>query len=467
MTKKTTIASLSAKVDSFVNIANSQFSTLRGQFGSFLGLSPDGKRDTYDIYNYPKSLSGDTGFRQMYQYSRRQGVANRITWGLSKRCWRDGFEIYDSSEEDAKQVLVDEVQMLKRAGFVKKIEQADILNRIGRFSVLFVGVPDGKDPSEPLDRTSLGSDWLDKLYFVAYPYDGAQISSQVSDPTDQRFGLPEKYTLQRSTSSSDTKDAEIKAITAHWTRVVHLNENALDSDIEGMGALEPVFNAILDIEKATGGSSEAYFRNARQKIAYEIDPQFANDVLTNEKSKKSFNTAAEKFTDDWQDHTMAAGAKVKSIVAPLADPLPTVKASLWTVSSYTGLPIRVLTGEGSGQLAGSEDQLAYDQIIMDRQNLVCSGWVSVALEVLERAGMIELPEDYEIRFPIKQASTEKEKAEIGNKKADTIQKLASAKSSAGGDGIDIVSAFAECGLKDVEVEDVDIDDIDESIDDVK
>ena len=453
MTKHATIKDLNIKVNKLAEFVSNQTSTLRRQVGSFLGISHDGKRDIYDIYGYPKTLDGCGGFSTMYKYSRRQGIANRIAWGVAKRCWRDGFDIYSGPEDDDKPVLVDETNALKKAKVVKKLESADVLNRIGRMSVLFVGVPDGKKPEEPLEPvSSLGPDWIDKLYFVAYPYDGIQIAGQVQDPTDPRYGLPEKYQLQRGQSMDSDKDTSVKSITAHWTRIVHLNENALDSDIEGMGQLEPVFNSILDIEKATGGAAEAYFRNARQKLAYEIDKEFANAALTDEATKKNFQDAAEKFTNEWQDHTMAAGATVKPVQVSHASPLDTVKVALWNISSSTGLPIRVLTGEGAGQLAGSEDQLAYNQIIKDRQNIVCTEWVNRVLEIISNAGMIDLPEDYEVRFPPQEAATEKEQAEINNKNADTLQKVTAAVSSVGGDAIDLQSALEVVGMSEIEID---------------
>jgi hypothetical protein len=453
VTKHATIKDLNIKVNKLAEFVSNQTSTIRGQIGSILGISHDGKRDLYDVYGYPKSLSGDTGFALMYKYSMRQGVASRVTRGVAKSCWRDGFEIYDGSGDDANLILEDEVLSLVKASAVKKLESVDILNRIGRFSVLYVGIPDGKQPEEPLQATNLGPDWLDKIYFVAYPYDGINISGQVQDPTDPRFGLPEYYQLQRGQSqSANSKDTSLNAITAHWSRCIHLNEGALESDIEGMGALEPIFNAILDIEKATGGSSEAYFRNSRQKLAYEIDKEFANAALKDEESKKKFQEAAERFTNEWQDHTMAAGATVKPVQVSHASPLDTVKVALWTVTSDTGIPVRKLTGEGSGQLAGSEDQLAYNQIIRDRQRVECSLWVCRLLEILYTAGMIDLPENYEVRFPQQEAATEKEQAEINNKNADTLQKVTSAVSSVGGDAIDLQSALEVVGMGEIEID---------------
>lgn len=449
---------------------NTQMSTMRAQasrVGAMLGLSHNGKRNLYTIYGYDDSLGGTGGFDKMYRYSRREGIANRITWGMAKSSWRDGFEIFTGPEKEAKQILQDEITALAKAGLHRKIERADILNRIGRFSVLFVGVPDGRDPKDEIGKVAGNPDAiLDKLYFVPYAYDGVEIHQQVSDATDPRFGLPELYQLQRISRGDTEKDRTASAIIVHWSRVIHLNENALDSDIEGMGALEPIFNRILDLDKTCGGSAEAYFRNAKGKIAYEIDPKFASTILTDTKAKEAFQEGAEKYTNEYQDHTVAAGATIKTLDTTHDSPLDTVKVLLWSISGYSGIPLRVLTGEGAGQLAGSEDQLAYNQLTKDRQHLVCTPWLVRLFDILQAAGMLSnLPKTYEIRFPVQEAATASQRAETGNKVADTILKLASAKTQPGGDGLDLKSAYAEVGLEGVKIEEPAIDDLENPDDD--
>lgn len=473
LTKHTTIASLNSKLDTVTRemaaLVNQQVSTMRRSMGTLLGLSHDGKRDIYDIYGYPKSLGGTGGFEEMYRYSRREGIANRLTWGVAKTCWRDGFDVYDSSKDKAKQILIDELNALKKAGLNKKIEAADILNRIGRMAVLFVGVPDGLEPDQPIGTVSGNPDAiLDKLYFVPYAYDGIEIDGQINNLSDPRYGLPEFYNLSRLGRGDTDKDTKVKSIKAHWSRIIHLNENALDSDIEGMGALEPIFNRILDLDKACGGSAEAYFRNAKGKIAFEIDPKFAASALNSTTGKNALQEGAEKFTNEYQDWIATSGGKVKGIDTPHDSPLDTVKVNLWTISGYSGYPLRILTGEGAGQLAGSEDQLAVNQITRDRQRGPCTGWLDRFFEILQAAGMLKnLPEGYEIRFPVQEAATELQKAENGSKKADTVLKLVQARTQPGGDGLDLKDAFAVCGLEDIKVDEPEIDDLENPDDDLE
>jgi hypothetical protein len=427
---------------------------LWGRTQALLGTSHDGKRDIYDIYGYPRDLGGEAGFLCMFQQSARQGIANRITHGMAGSCWRDGFEVRADPEDEESAQLDDALQVLNRAGLTQRLERADVLNRIGRFSVLLVGVPDGLELREPVGTVRGGPEQLKTVYFQPYAYDCVEVIQWETDNKNPRYGMPVLYTLSKATRRGNEKDnAPITTLTVHYSRIVHLAENALDSDLEGAGALEPIYNRIVDIDKATGGASEAYFRNARRIITTEIDKEFAAGLLSDPAQKASFDESVQKFTNEWQDHITAAGAKVGQLQSTHYSPLDTVKVALWEISGYTGIPIRILTGEGAGQLAGSEDQLAYNHIVADRQRLVCAGWAYAVLEVLQAAGLLKLDPQWSVVFPPQQASTEMQQAEVDARRATTLRDTLTACSSAAGGGVDVASALRAVGLSDVEVDD--------------
>lgn len=443
-------------------LANANATTLhfRDIMANMLGVSHEGKRSLYDVYGYPKRYSFING----YDAISREGIANRVVQGVAASCWRNGFAIKEGTPDDetAEIVLADEINLLNKKLIFSMFERADILNRIGRFSVLFVGVPDGLDLDQPIGKVQ--GDALKSIYFRAYAYDGIEISEYNTDENNERFGMPELYQLSVESRGQNDKEVKTKALVVHYTRVVHLAENLLDSNIEGIPAIQPIYNRILDIDKATGGAAEAYFRNSRGKIAFEIDPEFSTQIIDNPEAKAAFDEAGKAFTNDWQDQITAVGANVKSIVTPHADPASTVKTALWAISGYTGIPIRVLTGEGGGQLAGSEDRLAYNGLVSDRQDHTCSQWVIDLLEILESAGMITLPEQYFIEYPLDEPLTEFDKAELANKRADTLTKLTAAASSMGGDSINLKSALAAFNLDDIDVDEA--DDLDLDLEDV-
>lgn len=442
-------------------IANQQdtISTLRYQVQGLLGVSHDGERDLYDIYGYPKSLGGDGGYQLMRNAVRRIPLANRLTLGMARSCWRGGVEIYESKEEDAEELTNDDISNMLKTKLLAALEKADGLNRIGRFACLYIGVPDGLDPWMPLGKVQ-GDKW-DQVYFMPYAYDGIQISDQDKNPQSPRYGLPEMYTVQRQvTSESGSKDTQINALKVHWSRIVHLNEQGLESNVEGTGYLEPIFNQLLDIQKASGGASEAYLRNARRLIAMEVAPEFAQGM--DAASIQSFKDRSKKFTNRQEDQLIATGAKIHQMQSTHASPLDTVKVALWQIAGYSLHPLRVLTGEGSGQLAGNEDRLAMNAIIQDRQNVFCRGAFERVLEIFTNAGMISLPDGYEVRFPLQQAVTEMQEVDMISKKAQAFNAVASGLSGIGGDQFDGKSVMKEVGLTGIEIDNsFDVDVVDE------
>lgn len=438
------------RAESREHVANSTRALFERSINQLNGISHNGKRDIYQIYGYPQSLSGNTGFQSMYQLSRRMGVANRLTNGMPKSCWRDGFELFESAAEDSEKIFEDEIEALNKAGFNRAIEKADILNRIGRFSVLFVGIPDGLQPDEPVGTVS--PDKIDKIYFKPFAYDGIIISRQDNDPASPRFGKPLMYQVQRMGRGDTDKDINQKTLNVHWTRIIHLNENGLDSDVEGMGFLEPVYNRLLDFQKAVGGSAEAYFRNARRVMAAEMDPAFATSLFNNPAAKKDFDEATQSFVNEQKDFINLGGAKIHQLEASHASPLDTAKSILWEVSGYTGWALRILTGEGSGQLAGSEDQLAYNGLVSDRQNIFCSPLLVRLFEILQMAGMVkDLPKTYVPRFPLQTVVSETQEVISNDLRASALQKVAAAIQASGG-SIDAKSALEAVGLGDIKID---------------
>ena len=427
---------------------NTVVSTLSQRVSSALfGVSKGGKRDLNDIYGYTTSLS----FPQMYWMWRRGGLAFRVINSLARSCWRDKISILNDGDER----LVDELRILNKHGkLVKRLEQADILNRIGRFSVLFIGVPDGLPIDKPLGTARAAR--LKEVFFRAYAEDGVSIRSWNTDTASPRYGMPETYQLQIENRGDKDIETISKPIVVHWTRVVHLAEGSLDSDVEGISALEPIFNTLEDIVKTAGGSAEAYFRNARNRFSMETDPKYAHTFTTEE--KKQLEEEAMKFQNEWQDFIRAGGIQIKALNIPHASPMDTFMVLLKIISGSTGIPMRILTGEGGGQLAGNEDKESWNQLVQDRRDLWCTEWIERVLMVLTEAQMLDFQDDDEVSWGTPDVVSAKDKSEISAQKATALNGVATALSSPGLDGVMTVEdafslVFSEDELKGIDFQD--------------
>ena len=411
-----------SKLNQLVEGLTNSVSTLSRRFSrSLFGVSHDGLRDINTVYGY----NIDPDFADFYNAFRFQDIAAAVIKKPARSCWRETPALKVGEDK----IFEDELIVLDKLRIFDMLERADILNRIGRFSVLFVGVPDGLDPKDPLGRSNERS--LENLYFTPYAEDGITISKWENDPLSNRFGLPLQYTLQIMDRGDKRTTVQTLSRNVHWTRIVHLAEGALDSDVEGLSALSEVLNRLVDLNKTMGGSSEAYFRNARGKYAFKTDPEFKSTISPEDKAALIEEVNA--FTNNWQDIIRLSGIDAKVLNTPHASPEWTVKVSMQAIAGATGIPIRILTGEGAGQLAGNEDKLSYNQLITDRQNQLCSGWLLRTLQILAEANMIKpVPANAVVDWPVTEALNEKEKSEIRQNNADALNKASAALSPLGG-----------------------------------
>lgn len=373
------------------------------------GVSHNERRDLNEIFGYPVSIS----FQHYYDMYELSGVADRVISTMPEHCWRDGF--YVAKDEEPK--LSDEIRKLKKAGLFKALKRTDILARIGHFSVLFFGLPDGRKPEQEIGRVNPRD--INKIYFKPYSEEEVTVYDYDSDPASPRYGMPVYYQLTPQQDDDSDRILDIvKGRKVHYTRILHAAESTLTNQLVGRPVLKPIFRRLLDLDKVMGGSAEAYFRNARGKLALEAMPDF-DDTIT-DSQKDDLKTEAENFQHNWQDMMRLQGVTAKQLNTPHNDPMSTIKAAFLFISTYSHLPLRVLTGEGSGQLAGSEDRATLNQLTQDRQNEYCSGLAERALKILDACGVIQLPDDYDIEFPLSDPTTEKEAAEVQQIRANAL-----------------------------------------------
>jgi hypothetical protein len=422
--------------------------SFRDLLSQAFGISHKGARDVNEIYGYTTIRS----FKEYYEWYRLNDYANRIVTAYPKSCWRTGVTIKDNT---GKEVLKDEIAVLFRRKLFKQLENADVLNRIGSFSVLYVGLPDGLDTEEPV---GVCRD-LEGVYFSAFSEDGTIVAEYESDVLSPRCGMPKIYSLQKVARVNDTNSSIVEQtmpIRVHWTRVVHLAEGALDNGLIGLSCLSSVLNRLSDLNKSIGGSSEAYFRNARGKYAYKADKDFGGFKDSTEKA--AFDKASQAFTNNWKDHISLVGVDVKGIDTPHHDPEGTVKVALQALAGQTGIPLRILTGEGAGQLAGSEDKASYNQMVSDRQNLICEEWVERVFEILQLAGLLDYDMDYEIEWTPIEALSDTARATLAKDRSIAFKNTTEALASVVLDGnVDVEKVYKE--VLDLEIK-LDMDDED-------
>jgi len=423
--------------DKHLGLVFNLITTLRRKFsGLGHGISPDGKRNYNVLFGYGEDLS----FNDYFSMYRRGGIAHTVVEKIPKACWRD-LPILKEGENE---VLAKELKELKRRGYFKALEKADILNRIGNYSILVVGIPDGREADQPVGQ--IGKIGFKDIYFNAYDYDSTDIIEYEKEPSSLRYGLPVMYSIRTSARNASTsKVVFTKSFNVHWSRVVHLAEGALSNSLEGCSSLEAPWNSLIDKDKVRGSAAESYYRNSRQKLALEADKdaQLSQDTAALAELKEN----VENFQNGYEDVLRLDKMTANMLQPGIATPRDAFDIAIEDISGTTEIPVRLLTTRTAGNLTGTEDKASWNGLIMDRQEQDCTLWLLSGLGIMENAGILALPEDLEVFWPPRSALTVKEESEVIEKKAIAINLilLGLSKSAA----IEPESAFSEVGLNEV------------------
>lgn len=433
-------------------MVNSLQHTLR-RLGTSLnfGISPDGKRNYNTIFGYGEDLS----YADLFGMYERSAIGKAVISKVAKACWNEIPKITSNDTE----ILKEELEILNKMGFFRALERADILNRIGNFSVLLIGIPDGMDLNQPLGSANN----MEGMYFNPYNFDGIEILKWDDDPISKRFGLPVEYQLQTTSFGEKKKDIQTSSIIVHFSRIIHLAEGALDSSVEGSSSIKAIWNNLINTLKIVGGSGEAFFRNARQQLALEADKDAKLDPGSQELSNLKDNIEA--YGNGWEQVLRLQNMKAHNLQIQMISPRDSFDVNMEEISGETGIPIRVLTGKGGGQTTGSEDRASWNAVIFDRRSTECNNYLFQGLEIIQEAGLLELPDNAVIEWPPQASLNEKEQSEVNEHKASTFDKIITALAKPVGDEADIKMVLEAVGLEDIEIDESAIDDKD--IDDLQ
>lgn len=315
----------------------------RNNLASLLGSQFGGTRDLYDALGYPKNL-----YYKDYvaQYS-RQDVAAAVIDRPTGEAWRDGFEIIEKvggEETEFEKSFKDIYEKFKLQGVFQRVDR---LTCLGHWGVLFLGLNDVtriQDLREPVDI----NDNLELIYIKPLGESSSEISEWETDINNERYGLPKLYniTINNPAGAQDT------SYIVHHSRIIHITKDLLESEVTGTPVLRTIFNRLMDLEKISGGSGEMYWLGARPgyqaitKDGYTLPTDIAD-------------TMKDQF-DEWENKLRRIltlkGVEMEALDTQISDPKEHVNIQLQLISAYTGIPLRILTGSESGELASSQDR---------------------------------------------------------------------------------------------------------------
>jgi hypothetical protein len=238
-----------------------------------------------------------------------------------------------------------------------------------------------------------------------------------SNPYSPRFNRPVMYRV----SLTDYRDQggvgqPRNTIFVHWTRVVHVADNgnqASSSTTLAPPRMKAVLNDVLGDQKVACGAPEMYWKAAMAGVFFFTNPAAGPDVSVDPaKVMESFR----RYDNGMQKAIVGKGFQAQVLSRTVADPTPYHNLCVERICIKLGIPVRVFKGSERGELASSQDDAQFNDVIRERQNgYVTPHIIFPVLDKLIALGCVRPPKPgkgYKVKWPDLDSTTDKDKAAI-------------------------------------------------------
>ncbi len=371
-------------------------------------------------------------YKQLFE---RNGVANRVVTIWPEECWILPPEIYETEKAQKETPFEKTWKELERTmHLLSYLKRVDILSRIGRYGGLLMGLsdlgPNGRlsDPVKGVEEAVVAKMNgkpvkalnLKLLFLKAFQESDITIATREERPSSPRYTLPVTYTVtMENPSGVGTTSAVV-----HWTRMMHVVDNRLSSEVLGEPAMKPVWNDLIDVRKIKGGGAEGYWRACLSGTAWGVDPRIVDPgVQLTTEQKDAFKEQLKDMHGGMQRDMISLGLVPQDIAPKLIDPTPFIKSHIELICIQLGIPVSIFMGREEGQLAADENRSSWLERVQGRQNNYLTPMlVHPFVERLQIYGVLpETKEEVKITWPERDVPTPQDIADTAVK---TTQALA-------------------------------------------
>ncbi|TSA08020.1 MAG: DUF1073 domain-containing protein [Deltaproteobacteria bacterium] len=388
----------------------------RAKLAGQMGLQYGGDRDLYQALGYKLTLT----YQDYYDQYSRQDIAAAVIDRPVDATWRGGFELLESDDNNETDLEKAFYELYDKLALHPKFSRLDKLTGIGQYGLLLLGLSDvrtSQDFAMPVNGPAL------KLLWVKPFGEGSALTNvieYVTDSSDERYGQPLFYTITVSNVSTGTSQ-EIKV---HHSRVIHVADGLLESEIEGTPRLKVVFNRLMDLEKLVGASAEMFWRGARPGYQGKVD----KETFLSEATKLGLQAQIDEYEHDLRRMILNEGITWDTLASQVSDPEKHVLVQLQMISAVTGIPLRILLGSEIGQLASTQDRDNWLSLVIGRRTefaepTIIRPFVDRCIEY----GVLPAPaKDYSIQWQDLWSQSDKDKADIANTLSLALKNYATA-----------------------------------------
>lgn len=388
----------------------------RANLAARLGMQYGGDRDVYQALGYPTDIRPEEIQIRYF----RQDIAKAIIDKPVQTTWRGGFELIESTEAENTALENEWARLRERLSILPKFSRLDKLVGMGQYAVLLLGLDDVKTRLDFARPVSPGKRKL--LYIRPLSQPSAEIVEWEGATDSPRYGKPTIYSIKMTNPGENSTTL----LRVHYTRVLHVADELLESETEGISRLQAVYNRLMDLEKLVGGSAEMFWRGARPGYQGKLDP----DYTMNDDAKMALQEQIDEYENNLRRMLINEGISLEALEQQVVDPAQHVDVQIQMISAVTGIPKRILTGSERGELASSQDIDSWHAVIESRraefaEPVIVRPFIDrlIELGVLPPAKRQE--DGYSIQWASLHEQSDKDKAEVGQIRAQALAQYSS------------------------------------------
>lgn len=329
----------------------------RHLLASRMGETYDGNRNLYTECGYKSNLTYED-YNNRYK---RQDIVKRIIDCFPNATWAEEPEIYETEDREETEFEKAVDAIIKENKIYHYFNRADRLASLGQYSTVVLGFDDSAELDEPVELAK------ELLYMQPYNELNSAIATFDTDTASKRFGLPQMYDIQIKTGDEVASNGR----KVHFSRVLHIVIDPLESDVYGTPVLEAVYNRLQDIEKVVACAAEMFWRNAipgfglNAKEGVTLETQ---DMADLEDEISNYIHSLTRFV-------RTKGIDVQQLAPQISSPKDVFDCIMVIIAATIGIPVRILLGTEEGRLAGDQDSIHFNERVAERRRLFATPFV--------------------------------------------------------------------------------------------
>lgn len=371
-----------------ITVNTSDLEIIRAREAAFSFGSLDSKRpDSWSVYGYPDDIS----FAQMLTAYSRGGAGHGAVHRLLDGCWQSTPRIKQVNSDKETPWEKKTAATLRSVKAWAKLRDFDRRNMVGRYAALIYRVGDGKALRDPMEKAQRLVD------LVPVYEDQIKVAKWESDTNSESYGMPIMFEYKaRPVNGVGEQGRPDQWINVHPSRVQILAEGSVGDMFDGVPMLKAGFNALVDIEKISGGSAESFLKNSARTMTFEYDKDAQPTAINTNGDTVSVKQAHEDqvrlLNRNIDSAIVTQGAKADVLHTTVSDPTGAFQLAANLFSSSVQIPFTVLFGQQTGRLASDQDKADMLARCKSRQATELTPMIEEFIKRMQAAGIIEAGE---------------------------------------------------------------------------